>query len=621
MTDKLSFSIEKFDALEEDPNSQFATAKIQAFASGENRHSMICSVDVLKETAPSIYNKPILYNINKMYGDFGTHEKPEDTLIAGFVVPDSAEFSELSDGRMGLNIIVKLWKRYAPKFFDIIRREPFKKTSVEMDLFEKEPLSNGLYDMKRFEYTGICVLGDLITEASPGSNLQMVSFAKEKEDFEDAYRKEFSREYGEIDLAIPEEVKSNAQKGLDLYKKHNRGGSAINLSIARFILKNPKATPEKIRQIHKNFKNKKFNELKNKESDDFISWNLLGGKEGMQWAEQISQSLDEIDSKQLSYFGEIVTMPYKDIKDANPALKGIDPPITVGQANEIASQAEAIGSDEKKNGWAIAISNFKQTHKVENGHWVKKEKMSDPNQIKEDMSMEEDEKKEEMAEELTSEEKAEVYKKMAAEDKETKAEEKQETSEEEKKEEEKGEEKKMSLDAYLDVKAVLAMLDNETESYKKMAAETEKPAEEMNYGVMMQSMYAKMCDMKTMSDQMSADMEKMAEQNKAYMAENEELKKFKSDMEMNQYTMAVEATIKEIEMNENVKMPKEEYDQIREDSKNFTLETIDAWKNSAKAKAFSFSTTKKVDDGIVRMANPWGVKDNSNGSVWNRLGK
>ena len=56
-----------------------------------------------------------------MYGDFGTHAEPEDSLIAGFVVPDSAEFSDLEDGRVGLNIIAKLWKRYAPKFFNIIQ--------------------------------------------------------------------------------------------------------------------------------------------------------------------------------------------------------------------------------------------------------------------------------------------------------------------------------------------------------------------------------------------------------------------------------------------------------------------------------------------------------------------
>ncbi len=67
-------------------------------------------------------------------------------------------------------------------------------------------------------------------------------------------------------------------------------------------------------------------------------------------------------------------MPYKSKKDINPALKGIHPPISLAQANEIASQADAIGTDEKKNGWAIAIANFKKTHIVKNGKWVSKKK-------------------------------------------------------------------------------------------------------------------------------------------------------------------------------------------------------------------------------------------------------
>ena len=47
------------------------------------------------------------------------------------------------------------------------------------------------------------------------------------------------------------------------------------------------------------------------------------------------------------------------------------------QANEIARNADAIGVTEEKNGWAIAISNFKKTHEVEDGKWVKKENKSD----------------------------------------------------------------------------------------------------------------------------------------------------------------------------------------------------------------------------------------------------
>jgi len=66
-------------------------------------------------------------------------------------------------------------------------------------------------------------------------------------------------------------------------------------------------------------------------------------------------------------------MPYSKWDEINPSLKGIKPKISLEQANAIARQAEAIGSDEEKNGWAIAISNFKKSHTVRAGKWIKRE--------------------------------------------------------------------------------------------------------------------------------------------------------------------------------------------------------------------------------------------------------
>lgn len=66
-------------------------------------------------------------------------------------------------------------------------------------------------------------------------------------------------------------------------------------------------------------------------------------------------------------------MPYKTKKEFPPTLAGFDPALTVSQANDIADMADAIGTDETKNGWAIAISTFKKTHKSSDGKWVKKE--------------------------------------------------------------------------------------------------------------------------------------------------------------------------------------------------------------------------------------------------------
>lgn len=65
-------------------------------------------------------------------------------------------------------------------------------------------------------------------------------------------------------------------------------------------------------------------------------------------------------------------MPYTSLENANPAVKGIKPPVTLAQANMIARWADSIEEKgEADNPWATAIALFKRTHHVESGKWVK----------------------------------------------------------------------------------------------------------------------------------------------------------------------------------------------------------------------------------------------------------
>ena len=66
-------------------------------------------------------------------------------------------------------------------------------------------------------------------------------------------------------------------------------------------------------------------------------------------------------------------MPYSSMDDVNPAIKGIDPPVTLSQANTIAEWADKIEAEgSADNPWAVAISQFKKAYEVEGGKWVKK---------------------------------------------------------------------------------------------------------------------------------------------------------------------------------------------------------------------------------------------------------
>mgnify|MGYP003429228865 FL=1 len=88
---KLLFDVESAEMIEEDSNSQFATAKMLLFSSGSNRHSMVCSPEVLREMADTAYEKPIIFEFNTMYRDFGSHNE-KTTIPAGFIVPNSGSF-------------------------------------------------------------------------------------------------------------------------------------------------------------------------------------------------------------------------------------------------------------------------------------------------------------------------------------------------------------------------------------------------------------------------------------------------------------------------------------------------------------------------------------------------
>jgi hypothetical protein len=69
-------------------------------------------------------------------------------------------------------------------------------------------------------------------------------------------------------------------------------------------------------------------------------------------------------------FKEDKDMPYSSMEDVNPSIKGIKPPVTLAQANLIASWADSITGVDSP--WAVAISKFKKDYRVEGGKWVKK---------------------------------------------------------------------------------------------------------------------------------------------------------------------------------------------------------------------------------------------------------
>ena len=121
-------------------------------------------------------------------------------------------------------------------------------------------------------YAAVCVLGTLVTPASPGAEIEMLSFSeKENKEYAKAFSEEFASRYDGIDFTIPKAVKSNAKQGLELREKYGRGGTSVGLASARYIVKNATATPEKVRHIAKYFLRHVGDNLDDKESNGWIA--------------------------------------------------------------------------------------------------------------------------------------------------------------------------------------------------------------------------------------------------------------------------------------------------------------------------------------------------------------
>ena len=595
-------------------DSQFATAKIRAFSSGWNRHNMYCSEDLLKNTANTIYYKPLLYVLDRVRDDFGSHADPEESRIAGFVVSDSAEFVRLEDGRLSLEVEVKIWKYYAPTLMSIFRRDMGeKKVSVEMELFNYKEREDGVLDMQDFAYMAITILGDAIQEGSPGANIEILSFAEEIEKFESDLLLELSSRYDSIDFEIPENVKNNCQKGLSLYSEHGKADSR-SLSNARYLVKNKSIDPKKVKSIYSIFnKSGKFQDMQSEPpSSDYIVYLLNGGKSGAKWVGDIYQKMSDLDQQSLSYF-EKITFPYKNVKDANPSLRSWSPPLSLSQMNEIARQADAVEKSGKnrQSAWAIAISNFKKTHKIKDGKWVKKEKM--------DASLQDDISKEK--EVNMKEEKKELEQEVVEESFEKKIKESNMTPEES--------DDQPYMEAGEDEEG-----NDKGEEAEDKKSEDEEPEEEMacekpfSFDVdSILNILSGMKDFKAELSNKSVDLtqviEKMSSKISELESENESLLEFKSEVDKSNLELEIAGTINYLVS--KFEIPEENLKEMREGAENFSLEDIGQWEAQVKVKALDEFPLKNKDakqgEDVKKYGLPFLRDGEQRKSIWDKYKK
>ena len=216
--------------------------------------------------------------------------------------------------------------------------------------------------------------------------------------------------------------------------------------------------------------------------------------------------------------------------------------------------------------------------------------------------------------EMTMDKKEDEVKEMAVdtakeEKVETPAQEKAESPADEKKEKEAGIEKKFEFPKNFDMDKMSALFADDEEEEIKMAKEEIKKGEFAKPDVVMSGMFARMCKMAEL-------VAKMAEDSKVYMSENEQLKKFKSDVEDQQKRFAVERTMKEL--SDKVALSPEAKEEMITESEKYSFANIEAWETFCKAKSFEFALKEKEGKSdVIKIGMPFaGVSKKTKDDLW-----
>jgi len=97
-------------------------------------------------------------------------------------------------------------------------------------------------------------------------------------------------------------------------------------------------------------------------------------------------------------------------------------------------------------------------------------------------------------------------------------------------------------------------------------------------------------------------------------SENAELTSYKADVEQKRFDYDVDVVLSEVEE----VLGKDAVKKAREDAKEFSMETLDGWKNAIKAQAFVASKDAKEEpeEDFIRVETVFGKKEDSD-SLWN----
>lgn len=165
--------------------SLFRRVRIKAFASGENAHTLPLDVNVLKASAYTIYDQPVLWKYNPFTDDAMAHE--EDEVPCGFVPREDNPITFLEeDGRTYIVIDALIWTRYTGRLVKIFERDDLEK-AISVEIHQKGIEHEDGIEITDYVFTGITILGDWYNPAVKGCKAEMIEFSADKTKFMNLY--------------------------------------------------------------------------------------------------------------------------------------------------------------------------------------------------------------------------------------------------------------------------------------------------------------------------------------------------------------------------------------------------------------------------------------------------
>ncbi|VIF91902.1 Uncharacterised protein [Clostridioides difficile] len=179
---------------EANDDSNLLSVKLRIVNIGKNLNKTKFSEESIKNAESTICNIPILgyleYDDDDEIIDFDNHniitkiikcpdglkiEKRYMERPIGVIPSDTRITYEEYNGETYLCATGYVWKCYANEGYQLLLDSDEKSVSMEISVFEGEADVDGYYDIKKFTFLGVTVLGDDVTPAIQGANITKYS--------------------------------------------------------------------------------------------------------------------------------------------------------------------------------------------------------------------------------------------------------------------------------------------------------------------------------------------------------------------------------------------------------------------------------------------------------------